>query len=359
MIGDMLKYFKVGKYGLAALASIFCSAALRCVLLAQGWPATNSDEATMGLMARDIAYRGQLPIFFYGQHYMGALEAYIAAAAFRFSGSSLFSLRAGLVLLFAIFLLSTYLLTSLLYSRAWALIVVTMLGMGSSFVLARELSAIGGYPETLLFGSLAFLLAARLALTYEPGLPLKTWRYAGYAAWGLVVGLGLWSDLLIAPFALCSALLLPVCCWRELSRIIAGLCALAGLLVGGFPLLYYNLTAAPGEDSLSVLWQIQHSSNGYIATHFVQQIFGTLQISIPMMTGSPFCPVPERLEPGLMSSLSCILVRAGWGMGYLLLFIVALALAVRAILRLYRVATPTGGTASAVGGRVAYVVAVC
>ena len=172
----MLKYFKTGRYGVAALISILCSVALRFVLIAQGWPATNSDEATMGLMARDIAYRGQLPIFFYGQYYMGALEAYIAAAVFRLSGSSLFSLRLGLVLLFALFLLSTYLLTSLLYSRAWALVVVIILGLGSSFVLTRELSAIGGYPETLLFGSLAFLLAAKLALTYEPGQVLERWR---------------------------------------------------------------------------------------------------------------------------------------------------------------------------------------
>ncbi len=287
----------------------------------------------MGLMARDIAYRRQLPIFFYGQHYMGALEAYIAAAIFRLSGSSLFSLRLGLVLLFALFLLSTYLLTSLLYSKAWALIVVVLLGLGSSFVLARELSAIGGYPETLLFGSLAFLLASKLALTYEPGQVLGRWRYAGYAGWGLVVGLGLWSDLLIAPFVLCSGLLLLVCCWRELARIAAGLCALLGLVVGAFPLLYYNLTAAPGEDSLSVLWQIQHSGDGYLVAHFVQQVFGTLQISIPMMTGSPFCSVPERLEPGVMSSLSCTLVRVGWGAGYVLLFTLALVLAVRVVLR--------------------------
>ncbi len=329
----MLKHFKIGQYGLAALISIFCSAVLRFVLIAQDWPATNSDEATMGLMARDIAYRGQFPIFFYGQHYMGALEAYIAAAIFQLTGSSLFSLRLGLVLLFALFLLSTYLLTRLLYSTAWALIVIVLLGLGSSFVLARELSAIGGYAETLLFGSLSFLLTAKLALTCESGRALGRWRAAGYVGWGLVVGLGLWSDLLIAPFALCSGLLLLICCWREVVRCAAGLCAVLGLVIGALPLLYYNGTAAPGEDSLSVLWQIQHSGDGYLVAHLSQQVFGTLQISIPMMTGNPFCLVPERLEAGAMSSLSCTLVRAGWGAGYLLLFLLALVLVLRTILR--------------------------
>ena len=50
---------------------------LRLVLTAYGWPQTNSDEDTMGLMTLHIANHGELPIFFYGQNYMGALEAYL------------------------------------------------------------------------------------------------------------------------------------------------------------------------------------------------------------------------------------------------------------------------------------------
>ena len=58
------KYFKVGPYGLMALALILLAAALRIIVIAQGWPLANSDEGTMGLMARHIAYQGELPIFY-------------------------------------------------------------------------------------------------------------------------------------------------------------------------------------------------------------------------------------------------------------------------------------------------------
>ncbi|HEX2774600.1 MAG TPA: hypothetical protein VHN18_19540, partial [Micromonosporaceae bacterium] len=49
----------------------------RLVLVLLGVPGTNSDEATFGLAAMHIAQRRELPIYMYGQHYMGALESYL------------------------------------------------------------------------------------------------------------------------------------------------------------------------------------------------------------------------------------------------------------------------------------------
>lgn len=46
----------------------------------------NADEALPGLMARHIAAREELPVFFYGQHYFGAVEAYLIAALFSVFG---------------------------------------------------------------------------------------------------------------------------------------------------------------------------------------------------------------------------------------------------------------------------------
>src|SRR6266566_4063185 len=77
------------------------------------WHHTNIDEGTMGEMAMNIAFRGEHPVFFYGQDYMGALQAYLAAGFFRLFGVSLFTLRLGLVFLFALFLISMYLMASL------------------------------------------------------------------------------------------------------------------------------------------------------------------------------------------------------------------------------------------------------
>src|SRR5260370_14320206 len=101
---------------------ILIATLLRFLLISQGWPQTDSDESTMGLMALHIAYRGEHPTFFYGQNYMGSLEAYLGAVFFHLFGTSIFSLRMGLILLFTLFLISMYLLTSLLYSRGLALV---------------------------------------------------------------------------------------------------------------------------------------------------------------------------------------------------------------------------------------------
>ena len=58
MLAYSRKYLKIGPYGLTAGCVIFVALCIRVILLLLGWPGINSDEATMGLMARHIAYKG-------------------------------------------------------------------------------------------------------------------------------------------------------------------------------------------------------------------------------------------------------------------------------------------------------------
>jgi hypothetical protein len=90
---------------------------LRIVLMAQSWPALDSDEGTMGIMGLDIAYRGATPVFFCGQNYMGALEAYHAAPMFYLFGPTGFALHCGLLFIYASSLGVIYFLTSALYRQ--------------------------------------------------------------------------------------------------------------------------------------------------------------------------------------------------------------------------------------------------
>lgn len=48
----------------------------------------DADEAIVGLMANHILHGGELPVFYYGQHYMGSLEPLCAALMFWLFGSS-------------------------------------------------------------------------------------------------------------------------------------------------------------------------------------------------------------------------------------------------------------------------------
>src|SRR5215813_5182472 len=129
-----MKIPKKQVYTLLMLGLVGLATALRITLISHNWPGTNSDEATMDLMALHIAH-GEHPIFFYGQGYMGSIQAYIGALLFPIFGVSIFSVRLGLVLMYALFLIGMYYLTSLLYTRSFALCVVGLLAFGSSDLL--------------------------------------------------------------------------------------------------------------------------------------------------------------------------------------------------------------------------------
>jgi 4-amino-4-deoxy-L-arabinose transferase-like glycosyltransferase len=335
------------KYGLSALLLIALAVGLRLLLTAQGWPTTNSDEGTFGIMAMHIAYRGGHPIFLNGSNYMGALEAYLGAASFRLFGVSLPALRLGVILLYIFFLTSMYLLTSLLYTKKLALFVLVLLCLGSNAMFLRELYATGGSTQTLFFGSLAFLLATWLSLTREQQVPHAgdRWRrLAAYTVWGLAVGLGIWSDMVVLPFFMLSALLLLLFCWRDLLSW-APLCLLLGFSVGVLPLIAYNLHAAPGQDSFSTFAGLFHGSHVQSASSLAQilrgikltqGINGTLSMSLPTATGDPSCPVPAVEFPSDASphSAQCALLHRVWSAGYILLWTLSVLLTLGALRRL-------------------------
>src|SRR5215469_9517128 len=146
------------------IAVITAACSLHVMLIWLHWPITNSDESWMDLIALHIMKNGELPIFFYGQGYMGTIQAYIGAMLFHLFGISAFTVRLGLVLLFMLFLVCTYYLISLLYTRKFALMIVALLSLGSGEVMISKVFANGGYAETRLFGVVICLLAAKLAL---------------------------------------------------------------------------------------------------------------------------------------------------------------------------------------------------
>jgi len=330
-----MNYLKINRYRLYVCAILTFTVLLRILLISLGWPPTNSDEGTMGIMALHIAYKGELPILYYGQFYMGTIEAYLGAAFFHLFGASLLTLRLGPLLLFALFLVSTYLLLSLLYTQKFALVVLLFFSVGSNTMFVWEIYAKGGSTQTLLFGSLAFLLATWLALSRGRDLSAgKRWlRYACYFGWGVAVGLGLWSDMIVAPFFLISALLLLLFCWPEV-RSWAPVCLVLGLVVGLFPLIAYNMHAPPNLDSISVMRDMFRGKQVVHTIHtLVHGIKYTVQIAIPTATGIPFCPVQalrykDNVNP---PNAQCFALYTGWGVGYMLLWALAILLTVKAL----------------------------
>src|SRR5579872_3776965 len=134
---------------LLALAALY-----RLFLILRGWPALDSDEAIIGLMARHILYDGQFPYWFWGQQYMGAFQAYFAAPFFAVFGSSAFMLHFTVLLLTVGWLAVMYRLGRAAFGPAVGLLTVGWLAFGPALGLLRQLTAIGGYQEMLLFGAL-------------------------------------------------------------------------------------------------------------------------------------------------------------------------------------------------------------
>jgi hypothetical protein len=213
-------------------------------------------------------------------------------------------------------------------------------------MLDTELVAIGGYPELLFFGTFSLLLASWLALSYDQYASprRRLWRSMAYACWGLVVGLGFWSDFLMLPFILVSGLLLALLCWRELLKG-AVFPLVLGLVIGAFPLIVYNLHAARGENTLNVLSYLHKTGSiqlAYIRAHnhlpLEPELRGTMLISLPAATGgTPFCYDSNLMFTGYLSvqEFQCSILHAHWGLiimalawslGYILLWAIAVSL---------------------------------
>jgi hypothetical protein len=188
-----------------------------------------------------------------------------------------------------------YLLTSLLYSKPLALVTLALLGLGSNIVLQTEIVALGGYPEMLAFGTLGFLLVGWLALANDQFVSgHRKWRFSfGYALWGLVMGLGVWSDYIFVVFVLVSGLLLLACCWRTILswRILPLL--LLGLALGALPLIIYN-ASHPVLNSWEMLQKLRDNYTGILSLPhrygrypYEGSVAGTLLVSLPSITGAP------------------------------------------------------------------------
>jgi hypothetical protein len=106
-------------------------------------------------------------------------------------------------------------------------VTLLILSFGTAEMVFHHIEAAGGYPETLLFGTLLLLYASWLALSSQPrAMPSRRrWRLIAYAGFGFVIGIALWSDILILPFVLMSCLLVTCFCLREIRYSGYSMCA--------------------------------------------------------------------------------------------------------------------------------------
>ncbi len=167
------------------------AAGIRLPLLTRAEAFFTSDEAIVGLMAREIADGRSLPVFFWGQSYMGSIESYVAAMLFGLAGDSVAVLKSAPLLFFLLFLAAHYVLTRALTSPKVAVLSTLFLATGPPVLVSWSVRAMAGYMETMLFGTV-FLAAI---LRYRQTGSKRSVFVAGIAA-----GLGWWTSQLVACY---------------------------------------------------------------------------------------------------------------------------------------------------------------
>ena len=111
-----------------------------------------SDESVAGLMALAIL-RGERPVFYWGQPYLGAIEMYLTAATFFFAGVSPFTFKFVPVVTSVLFVATTYQVGRLYFNRQ---VGVLSAGFASVALLLVIRGVKGtGYGPVLVLGNLA------------------------------------------------------------------------------------------------------------------------------------------------------------------------------------------------------------
>jgi len=209
------------KYWIGAILIAMVGLALKLALVAADAFPFNSDEAIVGLMARHIL-NGQWPAFFYGQAYMGSLDASLAAFGFAILGEAVWVIRLLQALLYVATIITTAALGWSIYRSAWvAWVAAALLAIPTVNVMLYTTVSLGGYGEALLIGNLLMLLA------------LRVWRQEkGFALWGFLAGLGFWAFGLTLVFTVPTGFLVFRRLWHTKSKLVI---VIGAFLVGALP----------------------------------------------------------------------------------------------------------------------------
>ncbi len=246
------------------ISAVIISVVLKAYLLFIDAVPFNSDEAVVALMARHIL-DGELPIFFYGQAYMGSLDAWLVAGGFALLGEAVWVIRLVQGLLYLGVLLTTVKLgEEFLGSRKIGILAAWFLAIPPVVVTLYTTVSLGGYGEALLLGNLILLLGSYLLTGLREDRLISGWYWT---LWGALVGLGIWAFGLTLVYTIPMGIALSIQLgvgkklrdtlrsshtWRPIFLI------LVGFVVGSAPWWIYALQHGFGN----LLWEL---SGGAIA----------------------------------------------------------------------------------------------
>ncbi len=258
------------------LAALLLAGGLKLILVLSGSVPFNSDEAIVGLMARHIL-QGSFPLFFYGQSYMGSLDAFLIAGGFRVFGLEIWVIRLVQSLLYLGFIYTTWLVARRFLKdplapgiAALSLVVPTVL------VSTYTTATLGGYGEVLVLGNLVLLTGFEVVYG-DWGEKPAAWLGLGFAA-----GLGFWTLGMMGIFLFPVGMAGLIAFRRDRVRfyLLAG----GAFLLGSLPWWWENFTN--GWSALAVL--TGGSSLALVSTSPAERLVGLLLLGVPTLAGIRF-----------------------------------------------------------------------
>jgi len=183
------------------------------LLLFKGFDLLHADHVIFGLMAKHIL-EGKFMIYYYGQGYMGPLESLIAALIYflKLRGMDVISLGLPPLIFFVSFLMVNFHLLKRLFGLEVSFVANLLLSLPPPELSVLGVTAMGGYMETLFFGSLTLL-----GLVHY--LESKGRRRILFLT-GLAAGIGYWTSNLILMYFIAIGVfwLLGTPFWRKLRE---------------------------------------------------------------------------------------------------------------------------------------------
>jgi len=238
-------------------------------------------------MARHIL-QGERPIFFYGQAYLGSLDAFIIAIFFKIFGDSIFIIRLVQVLLYICTIITTVLFTEMITGSFRAAIfcglLMTIPNVNSTLYTTVSL---GGYGEALLIGNLIFLVTFKIFRLNDSSVIEERNVIWGFLLgfWG---GLGFWVHAITLLYFVSSGIWLfhHIVFGKRLSKR-KEICelffsAVVGFFIGIIPIILYirqnDLGIFLGELSGSAVAYDQRSYLLQVVSHLINLVLFGLPV---------------------------------------------------------------------------------
>lgn len=265
---------------LAIIGILALAALVRVWLLARADWLLEGDEATMALVGLHILEDHERPIYFPGQTYMGAWQAYLAALSFWLFDVSRPAAKLVPLLSSLAWVGTTILLARRIYTREVALLAGLIAALPSLYFMSTTLRIAYPLIDVMAIGNLILYLAIDTVWRDKPPRRLP-WRFL---LMGLLTGFGFWMHSAVAMYVAPAALVLLLR-WPRPSFFPGAPLALLGFLIGSAPVfnharqydntLFHYLRGNPSDTASREFPTGYLKIGNHLVAHLLPRYLGT------------------------------------------------------------------------------------